>query len=118
MTKTVWKAFITLLALCALCAAAEIQPVLEFPQAGMDDPARYKDYKTRFYRDSENNALQVYIAEDRGRVVNLWADAANESLSFTVRASDKRVRLDWCADAKATAVIEGNKRQVNYDLCS
>src|SRR5688500_15731146 len=99
--------------------AAEIQPVLEFPEAGMDDPVRYQEYKTRFYRDSSKNALQIYINNRTGRVVHLWADAANESLSFTVRdASGKPVPLEWCETNATATVARGNTRYVQYDLCT
>ncbi len=36
-------------------------PVLEFPEAGLDDPAAYEGYATRFFRDSHRNAFQVYL---------------------------------------------------------
>ena len=60
-------------------------PVLEFPDPTLDDTAAYQGYQTRFYRDSKQNTLQIYLEPRAGRVVNLWADAANESLGFTVR---------------------------------
>jgi hypothetical protein len=28
-------------------------PVLDFPEAGLDDTASYQGYQTRFYRDSD-----------------------------------------------------------------
>ena len=60
-------------------------PVLSFPEAGLDDSAAYRGYRTRFYRDSRDNAVQIYVDERVGRVVQVWADAANESVGFTVR---------------------------------
>lgn len=70
-------------------------PVLEFPQAGVDDAAAYQGYKTRLFRDARDNTFQVYVDRD-GRVVHLWADAANESLSFSARdPSGDAVRLQW-----------------------
>ena len=74
-------------------------PVLDFPEAGLDDTASYQGYQTRFYRDSEQNTVQIYLDPRSGRVVNLWADAANESLGFSVRDGQGRpVRLTWESD--------------------
>src|SRR4051812_28447131 len=55
--------------------ARHASAVLEFPQQGLDDSASYQGYRTRFYRDSKGNALQIYVDARSGRVVNLWADA-------------------------------------------
>ena len=76
--------------LTSVCAAivlvqAETPPVLEFPEAGVDDTAAYEGYSTRFFRDSRGNAFQIYLEGRSGRVVHVWADAANESAAFTVR---------------------------------
>ena len=62
-------------------------PVLDSPEPGMDDPAAYEGYRTRFYRDAADNTIQIYIKGSEGRVVALLADAANESIGFTVRDS-------------------------------
>ena len=67
--------------------AAAVRPVLERPEAGLDDPAAYRGYRTRFFRDARGNAVQVYLDDRTGRVVLLWADAADESAAFTVRDS-------------------------------
>jgi len=76
--------------------AQEVPALLEFPEAGLDDPAVYRDYRTRFYRDANRNAVQVYLRRDAGRVVHLWANAANESAGFTVRDSAGRpAPLEW-----------------------
>ena len=38
------------------------------PQVGLDDPAAYEAYTTRFYRDSRRNPFQIYInSRDRAR---------------------------------------------------
>jgi hypothetical protein len=63
----------------------EQAPVLEFPEEGLDDPVAYEGYATRFFRDSRGNTLQIYLNNREGRVVHVWADAANESAAFTVR---------------------------------
>ena len=42
-------------------AQAVQMPVLEFPKAGLDDPAAYEGYSTRFFRDSHRNAFQIYV---------------------------------------------------------
>ena len=62
-------------------------PVIEFPEAGLDDPAAYEGYTTRFFWDSERNAFQVYLDTRNGRVVHVWADGTNASAAFTVRDS-------------------------------
>ena len=93
-------------------------PVLSFPEPGLDDTAAYQGYATRFYRDSRNNALQIYIEARAGRVVNLWADAANESLGFTARdARGRPVALAWGADS-ATAWDSSGVRTVEYHLAA
>src|SRR6266567_7387163 len=67
--------------------ADTVPPYLAFPEPGLDDPAAYEGYETRVYRDSHRNAFQVYLNGRTGRVVSLWADAADESVGFTVRDS-------------------------------
>src|SRR5256884_4881462 len=67
-----------------------VRPYLAFPEPGLDDPAAYEGYATRVYQDASHNAFQVYLKGNTGRVVNLWADAANESVGFTVRDSSGR----------------------------
>lgn len=96
----------------------EVQPVLDFPQPGIDDSSAYHDYKTRFYRDSKGNVLQIYLRENEGRVVNLWADAANESIGFTARdASGAPAALTFGAPA-ATVGSYASSRYVEYHLTS
>ena len=93
-------------------------PVLSFPEPGLDDTAAYQGYATRFYRDSRNNALQIYIEARAGRVVNLWADAANESLGFTARDTRGRpAALAWGADS-AAAWDSSGVRTVEYHLAA
>jgi hypothetical protein len=36
-----------------------VQPVLGFPEQGLDDPAAYQGYQTRFFRDAKGNVVQV-----------------------------------------------------------
>lgn len=73
-----------------------VAPYLSFPEPGLDDPAAYEGYATRVYRDSRGNALQVYVNGATGRVVNLWADALDESVGFTVRdSSGKPAEVTW-----------------------
>jgi len=67
--------------------AAVAPPVLEFPEPGLDDPVAYRGYHTRIFRDARGNALQIVLDGRSGRVVAVWADAANQSLGFTVRDS-------------------------------
>jgi hypothetical protein len=97
-------------------APRTVLPVLAFPEAGVDDTAAYRGYQTRFYRDSKNNTVQVYLEPVGGRVVQLWADAADESLGFTVRdARGRPARVDWDADA-ARVADSGSARTLEYRL--
>ncbi|MFB3042327.1 MAG: hypothetical protein ACE1ZS_11095, partial [Candidatus Poribacteria bacterium] len=94
--------------------AQEVPPVLEFPEIGLDDTTTYRGYTTRFFQDSEGNTLQIYIKQEEGRVVNLWADAANESISFTARdAQDQPAILTWDSP-KGMLTAEGKARYVKY----
>jgi hypothetical protein len=109
-------AVIFFLSCCAVIIAAEVPPVLEFPQEGMDDPAKYQNYVTRFFKDSSGNSFQIYIDQKSGRVVNLWADAANESASFTVRdAGGAPATIQWESNT-ATVSFEKGMRSVQYEL--
>ena len=93
-------------------------PVLAFPEPGLDDTAAYQGYTTRFYRDSRNNSVQIYVEARDGRVVNLWADAANESLGFTARdARGRPAALAWGADSAAVWDSAG-VRTVEYRLAT
>jgi hypothetical protein len=89
------------------------QPVLAFPEPGLDDTAAYQGYQTRFYRDSKGNTVQIYLQPRGGRAVLVWADAANESAGFTVRdAGGRPADLEWGAvsasisDSAATRTLE------------
>jgi hypothetical protein len=91
-------------------------PVLAFPERGLDDPAAYQGYQTRFHRDSKGNTVQIYLEPRGARVVNLWADAADESLGFTVRdAAGRAARLDWASDG-ADASASGDMRTLEWRL--
>lgn len=113
------------LALCALLAptAARAQTpspaVLTFPEPGLDDTAAYQGYRTRFWRDSKGNAVQVYLDGRSGRVVQVWGDAANESVGFTARdaATGAAAPLTWAGD---TALVSdsGAARTLSYRLAT
>jgi hypothetical protein len=104
------------LALSLLLQAAQVAPVLSFPEPGLDDPSAYQGYQTRFYRDSKRNAVQIYLEPRGGRVVLLWADAANESVGFTARdAAGKPVPVTWAAEA-AQVADSGSARSIEYRL--
>ncbi|MCH8837743.1 MAG: hypothetical protein IIA60_08065 [Candidatus Marinimicrobia bacterium] len=93
-------------------------PLLEFPQQGLDDPAAYRGYTTRFFRDSGGNTVQVAIDGQSGRVVNIWADAANESISFTVRDTQGQpAAMRWDSPG-AELSSQGPARYVRYTLSS
>src|SRR5919198_1117150 len=101
--------------LCALQVSTP--PYLAFPQPGLDDSAAYAGYSTRLYRDSRGNTVQIYIDSKVGRVVNLWADALDESIGFTVRDSGgggpAPVRF---GAANATVGATGGRRSLRYTL--
>ena len=106
---------IVLLAQLAVSARQTI-PVLAFPERGLDDTASYQGYQTRFLRDAAGNTVQVYLAGRDGRIVNLWADAENESIGFTARAADGTpAALEW-GSAGATVSARRRSRTVEYDL--
>jgi hypothetical protein len=93
-----------------------VSPVLAFPEAGIDDPAAYQGYQTRFFRDTKGNVVQVYLDARRGRVVNLLADAVDESVGFTVRDGDGQpVRLEW-GSPNAVISQDGQQRTIEYQL--
>lgn len=99
-------------------ATQQTLPVLAFPEAGMDDPAAYQGYQTRFYRDAAGNTVQIYLDARAGRVVHLWANAENESIGFTAR--DERgamAALRW-ESAGAEVARDGRVRTVEYSLTS
>src|SRR5213593_4474957 len=107
-----------LLAAQAVARADTVPPYLVFPEPGLDDPAAYEGYQTRVYQDARGNAFQVYVKGSSGRVVNLWADAADESVGFTVRDSGgKPAELAW---GSAGAAVTGSRgvrtRSVSYGL--
>jgi hypothetical protein len=93
-----------------------VQPVLAFPEPGLDDTAAYQGYQTRFYRDSRNNTVQVYLQPQTSRAVLVWADAANESAGFNARDSRGRpTRLFWGA-AAADVADSGSTRSIEFRL--
>jgi hypothetical protein len=95
---------------------ARVQPVLGFPEQGLDDPAAYQGYQTRFFRDTKGNVVQIYLDARSGRVVTLLADAVDESVGFTVRdGAGKPIRLEW---GSSDAIISqtGNRRTIEYQL--
>jgi hypothetical protein len=106
---------VTSLALLLLLQTTQA-PVLAFPERGVDDTAAYQGYQTRFYRDSRGNTVQIYLEPRGGRVVSLWADAADESLGFTVRdARGRPARLSWTGDS-ARAGDSTAMRTLEYRL--
>src|SRR5438876_843482 len=93
-----------------------VPPYLAFPEPGLDDPAAYEGYDTRLYQDASHNAFQIYLKGNTGRVVNLWADAANESVGFTVRDSiGKPAGLAW-GSSGALVTGSAHTRSVSYAL--
>ncbi len=99
-----------------LAQGRAVEPVLASPEAGLDDPASYQGYQTRFFRDAKGNVVQIYLDARSGRVVNLLGDAVNESVGFTVRdASGRPLRLEW-GSAGAVTSESGTRRTIEYQL--
>jgi len=97
-------------------AQTRVQPVLGFPEQGLDDPAAYQGYQTRFFRDAKGNVVQIYLDARSGRVVTLLADAVDESVGFTVRdGNGKPIRLEW-GSVDATVSQTDNRRTIEYQL--
>src|SRR5688572_14854859 len=98
-------------------AVSHLTPaVLSFPDPWLDDSTSYQGYRTRFFRDSKRNTVQVYLDRRSGRAVQLWADAANESLGFTVRdGSGRPAALAWGSDS-AIVSDSGGARTIEYRL--
>lgn len=109
---------LALLTQLAQLAARDTLPVLAFPEPGLDDPAAYQGYQTRFYRDAKGNAVQIYLDARSGRVVEVWADAANESIGFTARdGAGRPARLSW-GGVGAEASDSGAMRTLQYHLAA
>lgn len=101
---------------CTGAAGVVVPYAVAIPEPGLDDPAAYEGYRTRLLEDAAGNTVQVYIREEDGRVVTLWANAANESLGFTARhGTGAPAPLEWGADA-ACVRSEGRERSVEYRL--
>jgi hypothetical protein len=93
-------------------------PVLEAPETGLDDPAAYEGYSTRFFRDSRGNTFQIYLDGRAGRVVHVWADAANESAAFTVRGAEGHPASLMWGGPGAVAEAEGRSRAMRHRLAA
>jgi hypothetical protein len=107
-----------LLQACQAPRGAEQTPVLEFPEAGVDDSAAYEGYATRFFRDARGNTFQIYLDRRDGRVVHVWADAANESAAFTIRDAEGRpAPVVWGAPG-LEAKSEGQSRIMRHRLAA
>lgn len=93
-----------------------VEPVLASPEAGLDDAASYQGYQTRFFRDAKGNVVQIYLDARSGRVVNLFGNAVNESVGFTVRdGAGRPLRLEW-GSAGAVISDSGARRTIEYQL--
>jgi hypothetical protein len=91
-------------------------PVLEAPEAGLDDPAAYEGYATRFFRDSRGNTFQIYLNQRDSRVVHVWGDAVNESAAFSVRDADGRPAPIVWGGSGAVAESDGGSRTMHHQL--
>jgi len=105
-----------LLAASAALPQDTVPPLVQFPAPGLDDAAAYRGYETRVYRDARGNALQIYLDRRAGRVVHVWADAADEALAFTVRDSlGAPAATSWASTGAVTSAT-GTTRTVSYRL--
>src|SRR5437867_1242428 len=98
--------FLALLLAAQMVASPDtVPPYLTFPEPGLDDPAAYQGYATRVFRDAKGNAFQVYVNGRIGRVVNLWADAAEQRRHLRLlgarSAGELRARLAPRVSARA-----------------
>ncbi len=93
-------------------------PVLEFPESGLDDPAAYEGYSTRFFRDSHRNAFQVYLDSRSGRIVHVWGDASNASAALTVRDTLGNAAPVVWGGTGAAANSDGRRRAMRHRLAS
>ncbi|HJP86831.1 MAG TPA: hypothetical protein VJ852_12630 [Gemmatimonadaceae bacterium] len=117
VTAWVWPVVLGAAVLTSVARAqTRVQPILGFPEAGLDDPAAYQGYQTRFYRDTKGNVVQIYLDARSGRVVSLLADAVDESVGFTVRdVAGKPVRLEW-GSTDAVISQDSSRRTIEYQL--
>ncbi|MFL5578815.1 MAG: hypothetical protein ACJ8AO_00435 [Gemmatimonadaceae bacterium] len=105
-------------------SARRVAPTLAFPEAGLDDTAKYRGYQARLFRDGTNNTVQIYLDEREGRVVAVLADAENASVGFSARAAAAEapgpapvVPLRWASpDARVSRA--GRARVLEYDLAA
>jgi hypothetical protein len=105
-----------LLTALVVARADTAPPVVAFPEPGLDDPSAYAGYTTRVYRDTRGNAFQIYLDGRTGRVVHLWADAADESVGFSLRDSTGGpATLAW-GPAGTVVDTDGPARSVRYVL--
>src|SRR6266550_73530 len=96
--------------------ADTVMPYLAFPERGLDDPAAYQGYRTRLYRDSRRNTVQIYLNQTNGRVVHVWADGWDESIGFTVRdTAGHAAAIDWGGSGAVVATVRG-QRTLRYTL--
>jgi hypothetical protein len=93
-------------------------PILEAPETGLDDPAAYEGYATRFFRDSRGNTFQIYLDSRAGRVVHVWADAANESGAFTLRDAEGLPAPVVWGGSGAAADADGQRRVMRHRLAA
>jgi len=110
---------LALASLLLLVHAGSVLPVLELPEPGLDDTAAYRGYRTRIFRDSGGNPVQIYLERRSGRVVVLWADGLDESAGFTVRdTTGEPATLDWGSPGAQvfSASAPGGRRGVTWTL--
>jgi hypothetical protein len=97
-------------------ATRPVQPVLAFPEQGLDDLAAYRGYQSRFFRDAAQNTFQIYIDDRSARVVHIMADADNASAAFTARdANGRTAPIAWNGSGGAVSAT-GRTRRFDHKL--
>ncbi|MCX7758927.1 MAG: hypothetical protein N2169_04895, partial [bacterium] len=106
------RIFFILCLICCFCYSNP--PVLKIPVAGIDDLSVYENYFTVFYKDKYDNVLQIYYDKLSGRLVNLWANSMNESISLTIR--NPNGTIPGIEIINAEPVADGNFNIFSYQL--
>jgi len=85
------------------------------PEAGLDDPAAYQGYQTRFFRDTKGNVVQVYLDAGAGASSicspTPWTKASLHRSRWKRQADSARV-----GSPDATISQTGNRRTIEYQL--
>ena len=92
-------------------------PGARFPEPGLDDTASYQGYQTRFYRDSKQNTVQVYL-EPTGRSGGDPVGRCRQRECRLHRARRRRPPgpLDLGAPGRTVRTARDGQRSIEYRL--